>query len=311
MEKIKSVIISTLAILMAFFTSLGAQTASDAYKTETFTVQDSPSVTISSSGGHIDVVGHSDNEVRVEMFVRKGNKYYSISETDLENYDITIEKRGNNIIASAKKESSSLGRWFRSGDNYTVSFKVYTPESSKVEARTSGGHISAENLQNDLLARTSGGHLRVDRITGAMDIRTSGGHIEISNSSGNADARTSGGHISAKKVSGDLTLRTSGGHITLEEFQGAVSGQTSGGNINASLLGISGGLDFRTSGGNIRITVPGEAGYDLNLRGNSVNVKLQNFTGESDRGRILGKMNGGGHSIQARTTGGSVNVQFS
>ncbi|MEX2456475.1 MAG: DUF4097 family beta strand repeat-containing protein [Balneolaceae bacterium] len=72
-----------------------------------------------------------------------------------------------------------------------------------------------------------------------------------------------------------------------------------------------GDLDLRTSSGSIRISVPDEAGYDLNLRGNRVNVKLQNFTGDSERGRILGKMNGGGHSIQARTSGGSVNVDFS
>ncbi len=311
MEKIKSVIISTLVILLAFVSTIGAQSASEAYKTDTFTVQDSPSVIINTSGGHIDVLGHTENEVRVEMYVRKGNKYYSAADTDLDDYEITIEKRGNTITASSKKESTGIGSWFRSGGDFSISFKVYTPESSKVETRTSGGHISAENLNNDLLARTSGGHLSVDRITGAMDLRTSGGHIEILNSTGNADARTSGGHISAKNIQGDLTLRTSGGHITLEDFYGSASGRTSGGNINATLLEMTGGMDFRTSGGSIRLTVPGEAGYDLNLRGTRVNVNLQNFTGESDRGRIVGKMNGGGIPIQARTSGGSVTVQFS
>ncbi|MEX0660311.1 MAG: DUF4097 family beta strand repeat-containing protein [Balneolaceae bacterium] len=312
MEKIKCVILSILAVVMSMFSTVVAQSSSDAYQTETFSVENSPSVLINTSGGHIDVVGHSDNEVRVEMYVRKGNRYYSVSDTDLDDYEITIEKQGNTVTASAKKEnSSSFGGWFRSGDNFSIAFKVFTPESSLVEARTSGGHISAENLQNDLSARTSGGHVSVDRIVGTMDLRTSGGHIEILNSSGNTDARTSGGHINAENTQGELNLRTSGGHITLEEVQGAVSGRTSGGSITANLLEITGDLDLRTSGGSIRISVPDEAGYDLNLRGNRVNVKLQNFTGDSERGRILGKMNGGGHSIQARTSGGSVNVDFS
>lgn len=311
MEKIKILILSILAIVVAVFSTATAQSSSDAYQTDTFSVESSPSVMINTSGGHIDVVGHSENEVRVEMYVRKGNRYYSASDTDLDDYEITIEKQGNTIIASAKKENSSVGRWFRSDDNFSISFKVWTPESSLVEARTSGGHISAENLQDDLSARTSGGHINVERIIGSMDLRTSGGHIEILNSTGSADARTSGGHISAENTQGELNLRTSGGHIKLDKVHGAVSGRTSGGNVTANLLEVTGDLDLRTSGGNIRINVPSETGYNLNLRGNRVNVRLQNFTGDSERGRIIGEMNGGGHSIQARTSGGSVNVDFS
>lgn len=299
-----------LAITMAMFSTVFAQSSSDIYKTESFSVQASPSVKINTSGGHIEVVGHSENEVRVEMHVRKGNRYYSASDTDLDDYEITIEKQGNTVTASAKKENSR-GGWFRSGDNFSISFKVFTPESSLVDARTSGGHISAENLQNDLSARTSGGHVSVDRIVGSMDLRTSGGHIEILNSNGNAEARTSGGHIDAENTQGDLNLRTSGGHISLKDVQGAVSGRTSGGSITANLLEVTGRLDLRTSGGSIKVKVPSETGYDLNLKGNRVNVRLQNFTGDSERGRIIGEMNGGGHSIQARTSGGSVNVEFS
>lgn len=310
MEKIKSLILSILTIALVMFSTVAAQSSSDAYQAETFSVENSPSVMINTSGGHIDVVGHSDNEVRVEMYVRKGNKYYS-SDTDLDDYEITIKNQGNTVTASAKKETSSVGRWFSSNDNFSISFKVYTPESSLVEARTSGGHISAKNIQNDISVRTSGGHVSVDKIIGMMDLRTSGGHIEILNSAGNADARTSGGHIKAENTQGELNLRTSGGHITLEDVQGAVSGRTSGGSITATLLDVTGNLDLRTSGGSIRVNVPSETGYNLNLRGNRVNVRLQNFTGNSERGRIIGKMNGGGHSIQARTSGGSVNVEFS
>lgn len=310
MEKIKTLILSVLTLVMGVFSTVSAQSSSDAYQTETFSVENSPSVTINTSGGHIDVVGHSDNEVRVEMYVRKGNRYYSTSGTDLDDYEITIEKSGNSVTASAKKENSR-GRWFRSGDNFSISFKVFTPESSLVEARTSGGHISAENLQNDLSARTSGGHINVDGIVGLMDLRTSGGHIEILNSNGNADARTSGGHIRAENSQGNLNLRTSGGHINLNEFQGAVSGRTSGGSITANFLELTGNLDLRTSGGSIRIKVPDEEGYDFNLSGNRVDVSLQNFTGDSRRGRIVGKMNGGGYSVQAKTSGGSVIVEFS
>lgn len=145
----------------------------------------------------------------------------------------------------------------------------------------------------------------------SVKINTSGGHIEILNSNGNAEARTSGGHIDAENTQGDLNLRTSGGHISLKDVQGAVSGRTSGGSITANLLEVTGRLDLRTSGGSIKVKVPSETGYDLNLKGNRVNVRLQNFTGDSERGRIIGEMNGGGHSIQARTSGGSVNVEFS
>jgi hypothetical protein len=39
-----------------------------------------------------------------------------------------------------------------------------------------------------------------------------------------------------------------------------------------------------------------------------VGIPLQNFTGETKRSSVSGSMNGGGHAVSMKTSGGSVNV---
>lgn len=311
LREIKVVILGLICILIGFFSVVNAQSASDAYQTETFTAGEAPSVDISTSGGHIEVKGHSDDEIRVEMYVRKGSRYYKPSDADLSDYEIDISRDGDVVTASAIRESSGGWSWFRSGSDYAISFRLLVPERTLVEGRTSGGHISAENISSSVNLRTSGGHVRVTQIEGDTNLRTSGGHIEIEQVTGNVETRTSGGHIEANSVEGNLNLRTSGGRITLNEISGSVAARTSGGTVRADILEQTGDVDLRTSGGSIHVELPSGPGYDFDLRGNRVNVDLVNFTGTSERGRISGSMNGGGHSVQARTSGGSVNLNFS
>jgi len=310
-REIKAVILGLICILASFLSNADAQSVSDAYQTETFTAGDAPSVDIRTSGGHIEVKGHGDDEIRVEMYVRKGSRYYKPSDADLSEYEIDISQDGDVVTASASRESSGVWNWFRSGRDYAISFRVLVPERTLVEGRTSGGHISAENISNNVNLRTSGGHVRVAQIEGDANLRTSGGHIEIERLTGTVEARTSGGRIEAKSVDGDLDLRTSGGGITLNEISGSVAARTSGGTIRSDIRELTGDVNLRTSGGSIHIELPSGLGYDLDLRGNRVNVDLVNFTGTSERGRISGSMNGGGQTVHARTSGGSVNVNFS
>lgn len=305
-----SVAVSTILLfVLLLMTAKGfAQNVDEAYRTESFKVNGNVNLEVQTFGGSIKVIGSNGNEVEVEMYVRKRGRYIYAGDADLRDYEIDIEKNGNTVSAIAKRKSSSGWNWNKEG--YSISFVVYTPHNTRTRLKTSGGSVSASNLNGTQELRTSGGSVSIDEVTGDMALRTSGGSVKIQNASGNIDARTSGGSIRAETASGDLNLRTSGGSITLKTTDGNVDARTSGGSIKAEVEKPNEHIKLRTSGGNISLTVPSDKGYDLDLDGNRVNVELKNFSGRAERDEIRGTFNGGGIEISAKTSGGSVTLKY-
>ncbi len=305
--KIFEKIIALLILLFGIFSIAEAQPSDRAYRVDTFSTSSSPSVQVTTSGGSVNVIGHTENEVKVEMFVRRGRSYITPSDTDLSDFDITIEKDGDRVIAEAQRKRSGV---FRGGRNISISFKVFAPQNAEVEGRTSGGSVSAENLLNGLDLSTSGGSVTAKKVEGDINLRTSGGSITIEEASGNIIARTSGGSVRARDLYGEAELRTSGGSIRLENISAKISARTSGGGIRGSFTTFLDDIELQTSGGNIRIELPESDHFDLNLSGQRVEVSLQNFSGEMERNRVNGKVGNGGPMLSATTSGGSVRLDY-
>jgi len=84
--------------------------------------------------------------------------------------------------------------------------------------------------------------------------------------------------------------------------------KSSGGGI--TLENLEGDQRAKTSGGSISVTVPEEGGYDINLDGTRVRVKLANFDGDYEKDKIKGTLNGGGIRLTAKTSGGTVTMKY-
>lgn len=292
-------------LLLAVQTGL-AQSANDVYRAEAFNVSGNVSLEVETAGGSIKAFGSNDDEVRVEMYVRKRGRYIEPGDADLSDYEIEISQNGNTIKAVAERKGNN---WMNR-NSYSISFIVYTPNETRSRLRTSGGSLSASNLTGSQELRTSGGSVKVEGINGQMVLRTSGGSITISDAQGDVEANTSGGTIRVRQLTGNLDARTSGGSINLEQMAGNVEARTSGGSINAEVISPAEKISLRTSGGSIRIKVPQENGYDLDLDANRVYAELINFNGRAEKDRIVGDFNGGGTRIEAKTSGGSVRIEY-
>ncbi len=307
-EKTYKAFVAFLVLVLTTLCSADAQDSDRAYRIETFRTIDSPAVSISTSGGSISVRGQGGDEVRVEMYVRKRGRYLDPSDTDLSDYDITIDSNGDEVVAEARKRKSGFNLF--GSNNISISFVVYAPENSSVSGRTSGGSVSAENILNNLSLHTSGGSVNVQHVTGEVELRTSGGSINIEDASGTISGRTSGGSVSAENVSGVADLRTSGGSIRLENISAKMSARTSGGSIRGEFLTFDDDIDLRTSGGSIRIDVPGVDNFNIDLRGQRVDTQLRNFTGEFERDHVEGRIGEGGPLLSAKTSGGTVRLRY-
>tara|TARA_R110002124_G_scaffold287092_2_gene470418 strand:- start:57 stop:1007 length:951 start_codon:yes stop_codon:yes gene_type:complete len=300
--------ILTFVIMLTAVKMGWAQSSSDAYKIERFAVNDNVKIDVETSGGSIDVIGKNTDEVTVEMYVRKRNRYLQADEVELKEWDIEIFESNNEVTVHAKRKKKGGWNWNR--NTPSISFVVYAPKKSINDVKTSGGSIELINLEGNQTGRTSGGSITVEKVTGEVNIRTSGGSITLSDIVGTTEARTSGGRIRAENVNGNLDVNTSGGSISLEGISGSVDASTSGGSINAEITSPSEFINLRTSGGSITVTVPEENGYDLDLNGSRVRAELKNFTGEYEKDEIKGPVNGGGVKIKARTSGGSIRLNY-
>lgn len=296
-------------ILVVSTASASTVTIDDPYRVEEFSMSGPGNLEVRTSGGHITVKASESNRVRVEMYVRKNGRDLSVSDTDLDEFEIDISQSGNTVRAHAKR-NNDRGWRFWNNNNISISFVVYTPREMSTDLKTSGGHIETEGLKGRQEIATSGGHLQLSNLMGTVDARTSGGHIEIRDFEGEMNARTSGGHINVDNANGSINLRTSGGHIDLEQISGTVEASTSGGGINAKIDNIGQFVNLRTSGGNVNISVPGDIGLDLELRGSRVRTELKNFSGKVERDEVEGSINGGGPKVSARTSGGTVRISF-
>jgi len=298
------------AFFPVYFTPNPATEEKPPYITKEFTLTENGDLNVKTSGGSITVLGQSGNNVKVQMFVKKSGRWFDNDEEikeALENYDISIKKEGNTVIAKAERSGSDS--WF-SSNNVSISFKVYVPTKINTDLKTSGGSITLSKVIGNQNVETSGGSLTLHSIRGNMEAHTSGGRIDVKNYKGNLNAHTSGGSIDVFEAKGVVKVNTSGGSINLNEVYGSINASTSGGSIDANIKELGKFVELHTSGGSITATVPAGIGLDLDLHGNSVNTKLVNFNGESKKDKVVGKVNGGGIPVKLSTSGGSVNLKY-
>ncbi|MEX2362319.1 MAG: hypothetical protein WD597_01795 [Balneolaceae bacterium] len=138
-----SVTVTTLlffVLLLAAVKTGFAQTTSDAYRVDKFDVSGPVSLEVQTSGGSIKVIGSSDKEVSVEMYVRRRGNYVAAGEANLDDYNIEISQSGNTIKAVSKRDSKGNWNWNR--DGYSISFIVYTPQETRTRLKTSGGSLA-------------------------------------------------------------------------------------------------------------------------------------------------------------------------
>ncbi len=343
--KFNRLYLAIIALLVAT-TTFAQRNNEKPYFTKDFTENYLEAVKVQTSGGFISVEGDSKSGVTVEMYVR-GNDWKGGDLDDdeiedrLKEYDITIRREGNNVVAIAEPKNRNGMNWKK---GLSISFKVFAPRDFNTDLRTSGGSIRLASLNGEQKFTTSGGSIDVDDLKGNIKGRTSGGSIEATRCSDNVDLVTSGGSIKAERMVGNIRLITSGGSIALADLNGKITATTSGGGVRAD--GIQGDFETRTSGGSIRmknlaasvkaatsagsieadfdrlgdyvslstsagsvrVNMPLNKGLDLDLRGNRVSIDLKNFDGRMDKDRVQGSLNGGGIPIKLTASSGSVYV---
>lgn len=296
---------------IAFTLIISSAIAQDPYSfKENYPVSTPALLSISSSDGNIEVGASSGNEIEVFYFVKKGPKLLKIDRKDLEREHILVEVEHdrNNLRIRVKYDNDV--RMFNWNDQVQVNFVIKTPKQTTCTLHTSDGNVSISGLAGDQECKTSDGNIRLTEIVGNVVGTTSDGNVHGERIRGNVEIKTSDGDIDLNEINGGTSVRTSDGNINFRNLAGSFSGTTSDGNIRGNILELRKELAANTGDGNISVTIPDKLGLDLDIHGESLDVPLTNFTGNSDENSIRGKANGGGIAVNLRTSDGNVTLAY-
>lgn len=301
--------------------------AQELARKETFALSAIRDLTVSTTGGYIQVSGANQGEASVELWIQKnGNRFGGKGDLKKilnEHFDIVIALQGGKLTAEAKPKKGKTGN-----NPLSVSFVVIVPQKVNSNLQTSGGSIKLSNLDGKSTFQTAGGSLNIDRLSGTIhgrtsggsitgnhlngttELKTSGGSITIKDSKGQLEARTSGGSINLSEISGPMIVSTSGGSIKGDDLAGSLQAKTSGGSINIEMDKVVDLLDLSTSAGTINIRVP-QGGYQVKLYGSGISLPNgANFSGKQAKRSADGTIGTGGAQIKASTSAGSVRLRF-
>jgi hypothetical protein len=243
----------------------------------------------------------------------------------LENFDLEIEKNGSVINANAERKTN-----FNRFKNLGIYFTIFVPREmscnvsssggglkiSGVEGthnfRSSGGSVILENTAGTTRAKSSGGKVKATNHNGDIHLTSSGGGVTLDEAYGSVYAHSSGGGVHLKNIHGEVDAGSSGGGVSVSGECDYVKAKSSGGSVHVNISNLNKELHLQSSGGGVDAIIQNgdELGLDLDLRSSRVKIELQNFSGRSEKDRVIGTMNEGGIPVYMRASGGNVKVRY-
>jgi hypothetical protein len=292
--------IRCIAPLLLLAIAVSFSCATDKHFEKTFDVSSGGTLRLDTDVGRVSVEGTSASQVSIDATIRGSSR-------DVEEFEVSAKKSGNDVEVVAGGRSR---RWkFRDLD---VRFVVKVPREYNLRLFTSGGDIDVQAIKGLVRGETSGGNVSVSDVEGKVHTETSGGNVRARDIQGDVQMETSGGNVSVRSVKGGVDVETSGGNVEVLDVSGKVRAETSGGNVTVRVTGQNNGIYAETSGGDIDITIGPDikATLDASTSGGSVYCDFPvTVSGRIDPSRIRGEINGGGKTIHAHTSGGSIRIR--
>jgi len=296
---------------------------------KTFDLNQPGTLNAKSSGGGVQVKIHDQNQVVVQLFIRKNGRLLAPSDPAiddvLEIYNLDISKDGSVITANIERKLRN-NPWQNTG----ISLTIIVPREMSCNVSSSGGGLNISGVKGTHDFSSSGGGVHLEDITGTttagssgggvtatsqngdVHLSSSGGGITVDDANGNVYAHSSGGGVHLNNIHGDVDAGSSGGGVSVTGEAGYVRATSSGGPVHINISNLSKELYLQSSGGGIDATIKnGEnLGLNLDLSSDKVNIELHNFSGKVEKNRVKGTLNGGGIPVYMHSSGGNVNVRF-
>lgn len=272
-----------------------------ASETHTFKVSGTPTITLETFDGGIDV--HSWDRQEIEVIVEKqapddGLLQQIVVEPAQDGDTITLRVRG--------PQSGSDGIHIGMVLSPSARLRVAVPRASALELSSRDGNISVEDVSGALSMRTGDGGITGLRLTGDLRARTDDGSIRLRESTGKVDVETLDGSVGVNGTITHLRAKTGDGSMRIAAEPGSQLAddwliESGDGSVDVRLPeNLAAEVDAVTQDGSIRST----------YRGLDVPERKDDEGRRAGEGRELrASIGGGGRTLRVRTLDGSIRFE--
>ena len=255
---------------------------------------------------HADVTIQTGSGDRAEIEITLDARNMHAARERFDNMHWRVYKEGDGIHIEADE---LRGNW---NINMDIDVLISIPSTFNIDLETSHGDVELGDLTGSLRLLTSHGDVEMGEIEGStIWIKSSHGDIEaVELRSDKVEVQTSHADIEVGAIySKRFDASTSHADVEIDYLEGESSISTSHGDISVHLSGHS-AASFVTQHGDVDLFVDSDIEADFDLRGADVHMSRSlRLNGRVDDDRVEGSVNGGGRTIKARTTHGSVSVR--
>lgn len=277
------------------------------YQSEFFRVRGTPSVTVRTTTGNIEVYQNPDIDgIKVDLYLERSFSLWS-GHRSLDNYRIILQQQGDHIIASIEEKKSGQG-----SSDVKFHFVVQTPAEVSTNLRTFRGDIFLEDVEGHHFVQNQLGNLSISNSGGEIRVASTTGNIDLTNLQGNIFAKTVNGDVNSVSNSGEVRIRSVSGNINVSDITGTLVSATTSGHIYADFREVSKGIHLETLSGNIDLLLPTTNGYDLEGRAMRYDLEGLNPLTISEKVQNRQRLNvvirEGGLPVQLSTMSGKIRV---
>ncbi len=326
MNMIKTVLLLFFSLLISCTTS--AYSFGEYFDTPndilTFSVDDVPTVQLDIVQGDLSIMVNPDaNEVKIEIFVRRGVRILSGDRAD--EYRQSSRQRGNNISFQSYPARGGSSR----GD-VRVHYKVSVPQETNLEISMTNGSVTNESVNGNHRYSLTSGNISINSVRGQSQLMLTAANLSVNSFDGELMGNVNGGNIKINSFRGESRILLNGGLIDISDLRGSALAEVRGGSIQAQITEITDAIVFTVQAGSIDLRLPGHLKADLSVKSRRIEIGRGNdwITGVDQRSEdalynlrdiVSGqigteemslKLNGGGKPLQAHANMGTVKVRF-
>jgi DUF4097 and DUF4098 domain-containing protein YvlB len=298
--------------LLAFslFLPVTSALAADGTFDKTLSVSVAPSLSVSTGSGYIHVYSGSDRQVHITGHVHsRAGAFDSNGEARVKEIVASppITQTGNTIVVANVHQDSGLF------NNISIDYDITTPGLTNLNAQTGSGSLEVGGIQGKVSANSGSGSIHGDNIGNDARFLTGSGSIRATNVHGAAVAQTGSGRIELSiSGPGDVKAQTGSGSIRLDGIGGGLrAAGTGSGSIEVAGNPTS-EWRLETGSGSIRVETKADAHFNLNAEAGSGFIHVDHpivMQDSMNRHHVTGIINGGGPTVHASTSSGSITIR--
>src|SRR5205814_5903767 len=228
---------------------------------KTFTVDGMPRLRVQNVSGEIAIRVGESNQVRVVAHKRVKGGSADRAKRLLENVEVRIEQRGNDIFVEPHlyEQERSRGDLFR-GKRFRVDFEITVPRETAINAQTVSGDLDVNGTRGPARVESVSGDVHIQDLRGPMRIKSVSGDVQCTNYVGSVEGSSVSGDVDIRGRVRGCELHTVSGDISIDlqpEFGGRESRlKTISGDVEVGLMSSSCVCGYHTASGDLECEAP-------------------------------------------------------